>query len=257
MQHRTIAAFALAAALMTGAAGAALTTRSATAAPPATPPSTIAAAPAGQAGLRSTATVVGDGRVTVVPDTALVTFGVEANGQTLAEAQAQASTNMQGVIDGLLGLGIPREDIRTNRVSASPVYDQRDRTIIRGYQATNSVQVKLREIDKVGGIVDQMTAAGANRIDGLSFIVENQDAPKQQARAQAVQNARAKADQLASLTGMRVTGVKAIQESDASSQPVPYAQPAAARAEAAPPPPIEPGTQEIRTQVTVTYIIEP
>lgn len=253
MQHRTIAALALAAALISGTAVAALTTRSATAAPPAAP----VAAPAGQADLRSTATVLGDGRVTVVPDTALVTFGVEANGQTLAEAQAQASTNMQGVIDGLLGLGVPREDIRTNRVSASPVYDQRDRTIIRGYQATNSVQVKLREIDKVGSIVDQMTAAGANRIDGMSFIVENQDAPKQQARAQAVQNARAKADQLAGLTGMRVTGVKAIQESDASSQPVPYAQPAAARSEAAPPPPVEPGTQEIRTQVTVTYIIEP
>jgi uncharacterized protein len=250
MRHRTVAAIALAAALVVGTAVAALSTRPATAASP-------APSPAGQADLRSTVTVIGDGRVTVVPDTALVTFGVEANGQTLAEAQADAATRMQAVIDGLTGLGIPKEDIRTGRISASPVYDQRDRTIIRGYQASNSVQVKLREIDKVGSIVDQMTASGANRVDGLSFIVENIEAPKNQARTQAVQNARMKADQLASLTGMRVTGVKTIQESDASSPPVPYAQPAAARAEAAPPTPVEPGTQEVRTQVTITYIIEP
>jgi uncharacterized protein len=253
MRHRTVAAIALAAALVAGTTVAALSTRPATAAPAASP----APSPAGQADLRSTVTVVGDGRVTVVPDTALVTFGVEANGQTLAEAQADAATRMQAVIDGLTGLGIPKEDIRTGRISASPVYDQRDRTIIRGYQATNSVQVKLREIDKVGSIVDQMTASGANRVDGLSFTVENIEAPKNQARTQAVQNARMKADQLASLTGMRVTGVKAIQESDASSPPVPYAQPAAARAEAAPPTPVEPGTQEVRIQVTITYIIEP
>lgn len=253
MQHRAIAAIALAAALTAGAAVVGLTVRSAAAAPSIAP----SAAPATQVDLRSTVTVLGEGRVTVVPDTALVTFSVESSGQTLTEAQAGTSTKMQAIINSLTGLGIPREDIRTNRISASPVYDQRDRTIIRGYQATNSVQVRLREIDKVGAIVDQMTASGANRVDGLSFTVDNPEGPKNQARAQAVQNARTKADQLASLSGMRVTTVKTIQESDGTSAPVPYAQPAAARAEAAPPPPVEPGTQEIRTQVTITYIIEP
>jgi len=121
------------------------------------------------------------------------------------------------------------------------------------------VQVKVRDLDRVGPIVDAITAAGANRVDGLAFTVENIEAPKNQARAQAMQNGRAKADQLASLAGMRITGVKSISESDASSQPVPVAQPMAARSEAAagkPVEPVEPGTQEIRTQVTVTYIME-
>ena len=204
---------------------------------------------------RATVTVVGDGRVTVQPDLALITFSVEANAQTLAAAQADAATRMQAVIDALLELGIPREDIRTSRVSANPVYDQRDNTVIRGYRAGNSVQVKLRDLGKVGQIVDAITAAGANKVDGLSFAVEKIEEPKNQARALAMQNARIKADQLASLAGMRVVAVKAIQESDAASSPVPFAQPAAARSEAAAPP-VEPGTQEVRTQVTVTFVME-
>lgn len=248
MRLRTIAAVALATALAVGGLFATLRTPSAAAAPP--------AAPAAADDLRSTVTVVGDGRVTVQPDLAIITFGVEANGQTLAAAQADAATRMQAVIDGLLGLGIPREDIRTSRVSANPIYDQRNNTVIQGYRATNSVQVKLRELERVGPTVDAITAAGANRVDGLAFSVEKIDEPKSQARAQAFQNGRVKADQLASLAGMRITGVKAISESDASSQPVPVAQPMAARSEAAAAPPIEPGTQEIRTQVTVTYIME-
>jgi uncharacterized protein YggE len=247
MRPRTFAAVALATALAAGGLFTAFRAPSAAAAPP--------AAPASADDLRSTVTVVGDGRVTVQPDLATITFGVEATGQTMEAVQTDAATRMQTVIDGLIAQGIPREDIRTSRVSASPVYDRNDNTVIQGYRASNSVQVKVRDLSQVGPIVDAITAAGANRVDGLMFSVENTDEPKSQARAQAFQNGRVKADQLATLAGMRITGVKAVSESDASSQPVPVAQPMAARSEAAAPP-IEPGTQEIRTQVTVTYIME-
>ena len=93
-------------------------------------------------------------------------------------------------------------------------------------------------------------------VQHIAISVENIEEPKNQARALAVQHGRAKADQLASLAGMRITGVKSMSESDASSGPVPVAQPMAARSEAAAAPPVEPGTQEVRTQVTVTYIME-
>jgi uncharacterized protein len=221
-------------------------------------PPAVKAAVAAADDLRSTVTVVGDGRVLVQPDVANVTFGVEATAPTQAAAQADAATRMQAVVDTLVGLGIPREEIRTNRLSAHPVYDQRDASVIRGYQASNSVQVKLRNLDQVGAIVDAVTAAGANRVDGIVFAVDQIEAPKGQARGLAMQNARTKADQLASLAGLRVVAVKAIQESDASSNP-PRPQPARADAygtAAAPPPPIEPGTQEVGTQVTVSYIVE-
>lgn len=218
--------------------------------------STVAAAPAADADLRSTVTVLGDGRVVVQPDVATVSFGVEATGQTFEAAQADASTRMQAVIDALINQGVPREEITTTRLSASPIYDPRDHTTIQGYRANNSVQAKIRDLDRVGSIVDAVTAAGANRVDGVSFAVEQLEAPKGQARALAVQNARAKADQLAGLTGMRVTGVKAIEEADATSTPV-RPQPMTARSEAAAAPPVEPGTQEVRTQVSITYIMEP
>jgi uncharacterized protein YggE len=206
---------------------------------------------------RSTVTVVGDGRVLVQPDIANVTFGVEATAPTQAAAQADAATRMQAVVDALLGLGVPREEIRTNRLSAHPVYDNRNPGSVQGYQANNSVQVKLRNLDQVGAVVDAVTAAGANRVDGISFAVDQIEGPKGQARGLAMQNARTKADQLASLAGLRVVGVKAIEESDASSNP-PRPQPARADAygAAAPPPPVEPGQQEVATQVTVTYVVE-
>jgi|SRR4051794_20601768 uncharacterized protein YggE len=216
------------------------------------------AAPVADADLRSTVSVVGDGRLLVQPDVALASFGVEATGQTLSAAQAEASTRMQAVVDTLVGLGISRDDIRTNRLSASPVYDPKNTSVIQGYRAANSVQVKLRQLDQVGALVDAVTAAGANRVDGLSFAIDNLDEPKGQARGLAMQNARVKADQLASLAGMRIVGIKSIEEADPSATPV-RAQPAAARSDAfaaAPPPPVEPGTQEVRTQVAVTYIVE-
>jgi uncharacterized protein YggE len=220
-------------------------------------PPAARAAVAASDDLRSTITVVGDGRVLVQPDVANVSVGVQATGQTLADAQADAATRMQAVIDTLVNLGIARDDIRTSRLSANPVYDQRDNTVIRGYQASNAVQVKVRDLSRVGAVVDAVTAAGANRVDGLSFAVEQIEAPKGQARGEAMQNARTKADQLASLAGLRIVGIKAIQESDASSNP-PRPQPAGAafQAPAAAPAPVEPGTQEVRTQVAVTYIVE-
>ena len=210
------------------------------------------------ADLRSTVTVVGDGRVLVQPDVAYVTLGVEATGQTLAAAQADAATRMQAVIDTLLGLGVPREEIRTSQLAAHPVYDRDDSSVIRGYQASNTCQVKLRDLEQVGPIVDAVTAAGANRVDGVWFAVDQIEAPKGQARGLAMQNARTKADQLATLAGLHVVGIKAIEERDATSTPV-RAQLAAesfGAPAAAPPPPVEPGTQEVRAQVTVTYIVE-
>jgi uncharacterized protein YggE len=245
MQLRTVSTLAVAAAI--GAGALLLGPRVA----PAT------AAVAADADLRSTVTVVGDGRVLVEPDVANVSFGVEATGQTFEAAQADASSRMQTVIDTVVGLGIPREEIRTTRLSANPVYDQNDRSTIRGYTANNSVQVKIRDLSRVGAIVDAVTTAGANRVDGVSFAVEQVTTPKSQARGQAMQDARAKADQLAGLAGLRVTSIKAIQESDASAPP-PRPQPAAASGPGTfqSPPPVEPGTQEIRTQVTVTYVVE-
>ena len=207
---------------------------------------------------RPLVSVVGDGRVLVEPDVALVSLGVESTGQTLDAAQTDASTRMQAVVDTLLARGVARGDVRTTRLGVSPIYDQRDSTALRGYRVVNSVQVKLRDLGSVGAIVDAVTAAGANRVEGIAFQVDDLTPPKDQARVLAMANARAKADQLAALAGMRVIGIKSISESDPVSTPVrqPTRAEAAPAAAPAPAPPVEPGQQEVRTQVSVTFVMQ-
>ena len=211
-----------------------------------------------QEAMRPTLGVVGEGRVLVQPDVAHVSLGVESTAPTLSEAQADASTRMQAVVDALVAQGIARDDVRTNRLSVNPVYDRGDPSQLSGYRATNSVQATIRDLDRVGTIVDAVTAAGANRVDGISFAVDDPAPPKDEARALALANARAKAEQLASLAGVRIVGVKSIVEADPAVRPVPTTRQAAAPAtfDAAPPPPVEPGTQEVRTQVSVVYVVE-
>lgn len=211
---------------------------------------------AAQDDLRSTVSVVGDGRVLVQPDTVFTGFGVESASANLNDAQSDAFTRMQSVIDAVVAQGIPREDIKTRSINITPEYDQQLRTRIRGYRVSSSVQVQIRNVSAAGQIIDAAVTAGANRVDGISFSVADQTPFKDQARAMAMANARQKADQLASLAGMRVVGVKAIAESDATSTPVRAERTVAAAPAGAAPPPVEPGEQEIRTQVQVTFIIE-
>jgi uncharacterized protein YggE len=205
--------------------------------------------------LRSTVSVVGDGRVLVQPDTIFTGFGVESASTDLTTAQNDAFARMQSVIDAVVAQGVPREDIKTRSINITPEYDQQQRTSIRGYRVSSSIQVQIRDVTAAGQIIAAAVAAGANRVDGINFSVADQTPFKDQARAMAMTNARQKADQLASLAGLRVTAVKSISESDATSTPV-RAERAVAAAPAAAAPPVEPGEQEIRTQVSVTYIIE-
>jgi uncharacterized protein YggE len=211
---------------------------------------------AAQDDLRSTVSVVGDGRVAVQPDTVFTGFGVESVSANLAEAQNDAFTRMQSVIDAIVAQGVAREDIKTRSINISTEYDQQDRTRIRAYRVSSSVQVQIRNVSTTSQVIDAAVAAGANRVDGISFAVADQTPYKDQARALAMTNARQKADQLASLAGMRIVAVKAISESDATSTPVRSERAVSAAPAAAAPAPVEPGEQEVRTQVSVVYIIE-
>ena len=211
---------------------------------------------AAQDDLRSTVSVVGDGRVSVQPDTVFTGFGVESASANLAEAQNDAFTRMQSVIDAIVAQGVAREDIKTRSINISTEYDQQDRTRIRAYRVSSSVQVQIRNVSTTSQVIDAAVAAGANRVDGISFAVADQTPFKDQARALAMTNARQKADQLASLAGMRIVAVKAISESDATSTPVRSERAVSAAPAAAAPAPVEPGEQEVRTQVSVVYIIE-
>ncbi|MCC7105615.1 MAG: SIMPL domain-containing protein [Chloroflexi bacterium] len=199
--------------------------------------------------------VVGEGIVRVAPDLARATFGVDVMDPSLSQALAAASAQMNAVVDRLVQAGVAREDIQTARFSADPVYDTRgvDAPTLRGYRVSNAVTATIRSIGSVGAIIDQAVAAGANRVEGVSFGTSRMTELKAQARAGAMSDARAKAEQLASLAGVSLGGVVAIVESDATGGQVQRAAPMAAAA--APSTPIEPGQLEVRTVVRVVWSI--
>ncbi len=202
--------------------------------------------------------VTGEGTITVKPDLARVTLGVEVTNSSAGGAQQDAASKMASVMDELKKQGIQDKDIQTVRFDLQPDYDYSSRTpVLKGYRATNLVVVTVRDISKVGGLLDAVVSSGATRLQGISFAVSDPAAASAQGRDEAMKNARAKADQLAKLAGVSLGQPIAIQETTSTPPaPVPMAPMAASSVAAAPQTPISPGTQEVHTIVQVTYSIK-
>ncbi len=150
-------------------------------------------------------TVTGEGKVTVVPDTGIVDLGITTNRPTVKDAQNQANTVIGNITKAVKELGVADRDIKTNNYSVYPQYDYRDGTNrITGYQVTATLVVTVRDIDKVNQVVDQATANGANTVGGIQLTVaeDKQKELLQQAREQAVKEAKEKASSLANAAGI-------------------------------------------------------
>ena len=199
---------------------------------------------------RSGITVTGSATAKSVPDQASFTFGVETTGASAADAISANAQKMRGVIAALRRLGIDRADIRTTEVSVYPRSDTSGR--ISGYSAGNSVTVKVRPIARAGRAVDAVTAAGVNEVSGPSFDRSDRDALYRSALANALAAARAKATALANAAGVSLGRVTRIDEGEGVPTPVPFY---AARAAGADTTPIEPGTEEVRATITVTFAV--
>ncbi len=206
--------------------------------------------------------VSGEGTVTVVPDIALLSLGVEAQADTVAVAQGQAATAMAAVTTELDRAGVDDKDIKTTQFSIYPVRrwsDEKQQEILIGYRVTNTVTVKVRRVDEVGGIIDAVTIAGGDliRINSISFTVDDPADYKVEARDKAMADAQAKASQLAELSDVKLGRPVYINESG-GAMPVARSFFAEAAMGMAPPPPtqISPGETEIRLSVQVVYGIE-
>jgi len=151
--------------------------------------------------------VSGTGEVTVVPDVAVLSLGVELEEATVQEAMDGAAVAMDRVISTLLDKGIAEKDIQTQWFNIYPVrkWTEWDDNII-GYEVTNTVTVKIRDIDATGRIIDAVAKAGGDliRIHGVSFTVDDPSPYYVEARAEAVADAMAKAKQLAGLSGIQL-----------------------------------------------------
>ena len=190
-------------------------------------------------------TVEGTATAKVVPDTALFTFGVETEAATAKAALADNGGRMRRVITALLRAGVAKEDIQTQDASVYP--RQNDNGEVVGYRANGSVAATARRIAKAGAVVDAAVGAGATETSGPQFSPSGTELT-QQALREAFSNARAKAETLAREAGASLGKVRRIEENAQAPEPVPLYRAALDAAT-----PIEPGTQEARATVTVTF----
>jgi uncharacterized protein YggE len=192
-----------------------------------------------------TVTTTGHGVVTLVPDRATVTAGVHTQSATAADALAANSRQMNAVIAALKQAG--GKDLQTQQVSLYPQTGT-DGTV-QGYVADDSVSASSAIAD-AGSLIDAAVGAGANTVNGPSLDVSDRDAAYRDALAKAVQDARAKAQALGQAGGFGVGPVSSVTEQSAAPQPIFQAAGAAAKVDSTT---VEPGTQDITADVSVTF----
>ncbi len=203
--------------------------------------------------------VSGEGKVTLTPDIATLSLGIEAQAKTVAEAQSQAAEAMDRVMTALTDSGVAEKDIQTQYFSIYPVTRWDDETwqeIVIGYRVTNMVTAKIREIDEAGSIIDAVAAAGGDytRINNISFSVDDPTPYYEEAREKAVADAIAKAEQLADLAGVDLG--KPIYISEGTIYPPVIYRDVMMEAGAPVETPISPGELELTLTVQIVYDID-
>jgi uncharacterized protein len=201
-------------------------------------------------------TVGGHGSVNVPPDTASVTIGVDIIKPTLAEAQEQATTQATAVIEALKAAGIADEDIQTEYYSVNILRDyseNADPTQITGFEIINQLRVTVRDTDTLGEILDAAVGAGANSIYGVNFFVDDQTEAQREARVEAVENARVKAEELAAAAGMTLGPIVSISEGATPIVSPVYGRGGGGMAAAEAAVPIEPGATTVAVDVVVSF----
>lgn len=215
-----------------------------------------------------TFSVFGEGKAAAVPDIAQISIGVlTEGGKNLAELQKENSDKINRVIVFLKGEGIDKKDIKTEYYNISPRYQYFScppvpfgAEVVRscppseiiGYSISQSVLVKVRNLDKVGNVIAGVVDNGANTVSGPNFTIDDPIALENQAREEAIKQAREKAKAMARAGGFRLGKLISIQEGFISPFPV-YSRVEVKDSGSAPT--VEPGSQEIQVNITLVYEI--
>lgn len=198
-------------------------------------------------------TVSGEGRIAVAPDMARISLGVTHQAASAAEAVAMMSADMRRVLERLDAAGIAPEDIQTSSLRLDPQidYGPEGRGSILGYTARTDVNVAVRQLDDLGGILDTVLSDGANQMGGLQFDVADRAPHLEAARIAAVADARAKAETFAQAAQAGLGPLIAINEGGASAPPMPMMEAAMSRSDV----PVAAGEITVTAKVTVIYAL--
>lgn len=204
-------------------------------------------------------TVTGEGKVSLSPDIARIQAGVIAQGASVKQAQQDINKKIKAISDAIKKLDVDAKDIQTAQYSVHPQYDYRDgKQKITGYEATTTVSIKVRDMDKANDVIDMATTNGANQIGGISFDVDDRTKVENEARAKAVGDAKKKAETAARTAGFtlgRVINYAEHTGGDMRPAPMMYAKAEMAGAADQVESTIEPGSQDIMVSVSLSYEI--
>ena len=206
--------------------------------------------------VQRTITVTGTGKVTLTPDIAYITIGVHSQDAAASVAMTANNKSAQAVIAAIKAAGVAEKDIQTTNFSIYPQqqYDNNGKLTGIIYMVDNSVYITVRDLTKLGGLLDASVTSGANSVNSISFDVNDKTAALSQARSAAVADARKQADELTGATGVSLGTVQTISYYD-STPPISVPM---ARADLASPSsvPIQAGSMQITTTVTIVYEIK-
>lgn len=190
------------------------------------------------------------------PDIATVGAGVTTQARTAVEAMRTNATAMRAVVDRIKALGIAERDIQTTGINLGAMYDynqQTQRQVFRGYQASNRVSVKLRDIDRTGPVLDALVEAGATDLNGPDWSIDDDKPARAQARRAAIETAHTQALEYARASGFANVRLLEINEALPPSRPMPMMRMAQVEAASDASTPVQPGMIEAGVTVTVTY----
>ncbi|QST00266.1 SIMPL domain-containing protein [Pontibacillus sp. ALD_SL1] len=199
-------------------------------------------------------TVTGIGSVKAEPNVANIKLGVETQDEELTTAQQTNAQTLDQVIDSLIQIGIPKENIQTVDYFIFPQYDYIDgKQQFRGYEVTHLINVTIENLDQTGEVIDTAVANGANRVSNISFTIQDPQSYYQEALASALKNANTKAQTIAQTMNLQIDMTPiSIDEQLPPSQPTPQTM-VKAQATGATSTPVEPGQLEITARVETKY----
>jgi uncharacterized protein YggE len=206
-----------------------------------------------------TLSVAGSGTANLVPDIAYIYLGVHTEMTSASDAVKANNTQTQGMIQALTDFGIDGKDIRTTNFSIYPFdkYDPLTGTATgeKYYSVDNTVYVTIRDLTKLGDLLDTVVSAGANTVNSIQFDVADKDSALKQARADAITDAKAKAEELAAVAGVTLGDIQSISFSDSQPFPVFDGRGGGGGGDAASVP-IQPGQLTFTITVNVTYTLK-
>lgn len=200
--------------------------------------------------------VVGEGKVEAVPDTAYIDAGVAVtNGANVNEVQSSLDKTNNAILQALEKLGLKKQDVATSNYSINPAYSyENNADRITGYSGNVTITIKTRDTQLVSRILDTVTKAGANQVQGVRFEIDQPDKLREEARNKAIQKAKDQAQRLAKTLGIRLGRIVNVVESPGGGGPIPlqksFAAEGAGLGGAAQ---VEPGTQSVTSTVTLFF----